>query len=147
MSLIYKRHGNQCVNFVRFLPFSWSFHSLSTVGNCKGGKDRSMAKVTAVTLPEASGMAKAGGNKVQVLSDNIEVVERKAASGEFGKEFLQSSGVKLCCTTAVMERLGICYKRYDTLKLERLANRQEPTIKRFSSIEHAIILIIEIHFN
>jgi len=60
-----------------------------------------------------------GGNKAQVLSDNIEVVERKAVSWVEGKDFLQLSGVKLCCSTAAMECLGICYKYY-TLKLERL---------------------------
>lgn len=89
--------------------------------DCKDCSTDLVAKVAAVTLPEVSEVAKVGGNKVQVLSNNIEVAGRKAASGvESHKEFLQFSGAKLCCAMAVVERLGICYKRYDTLKLDLL---------------------------
>lgn len=102
---------NVLIMYVSFYPF---IRLTST--DCKGNK---YCRVTAVTLPEVLRVVKVGGNKVQVLSDNIEVAERRAASGESRKEFLQFSEVELCCTTA-MERLGICYKYYDTLKLERL---------------------------
>ncbi|KYN08325.1 Brain protein 44 [Cyphomyrmex costatus] len=51
---------------------------------CKDGKNCSTV----------SGATKVEGNKVRVLSDNIEVVERKAASEvDFCKEFLQLSGL------------------------------------------------------
>lgn len=97
----------------------------NTMVDCKNCSTDLVAKVAAVTLPEVSEVAKVGGsNKVQVLSDNIEVAGRKAASGVEGissrKEFLQFSGAKLCCAMAVVECLGICYKRYDILKLDLL---------------------------
>jgi len=101
-----------------FYKFLDSFIRLSnTVGECQDYSTDSVAKVAAVMLLEVLGVVKARGNKVQVLLDNIEVAGCKAASEvEFRKESLQFSGVELCCAVAVMERLGICYKRYDILK-------------------------------
>lgn len=63
------------------------------------------------TLLVVSEVAKAGGNTVQVLSDNIEVAGHTAVSeAEVRKEILRSSGVELRCTKLVAERSGICYE-------------------------------------
>lgn len=119
---------NIYINPIHFLFFKFldPFIRLNnTVVSCKDCNMDLVAKVAAVTLPEVSRVAKVGDNKVQILSDNIEVAERKAVSGvESRKEFLQFSEAKLCCAMAVVECLGICYNCYDTLKLE-LTNRRK----------------------
>lgn len=50
-------------------------------------------------------MVKAKGNKVQVLSDNIEVAKRKASGVESCKKFLQFSRVELCCDGTLWDLL------------------------------------------
>lgn len=118
--------------FYRFIR--WDSIASTRVTDCKGSKHCSMDLTTMVVvmLPEVQ-VAKAEDNKVQVLSDNIEVAGHKVAfEVESCKELLQFSGAKLFCAVVMMERLGICYKCYDILKLERLiaGNNQ---YKRFSS--------------